>query len=165
MRSMMVAALVLAMAGQAAAIECPVSHALYEQKGSGWSLRFMPVPPDGAANQIAAFEIMMPGAPQTVFDGGIYISNGFGQPHGDVRLDPEENSSEPFWEGVVYALVDGGITEFPWDPEKPDQEAISPQQILLPQFGASVWYSALRQSAFADDKVVLDTFTLATCMK
>jgi hypothetical protein len=165
MRSMMVMGLLLALAGPAAAIECPVSHALYQQADNGWSLRFMPVPRDGAANQIAAFEIVMPGAPQTVFDGGIYIPNGFGQPHGDVRLDPEENSEEPFWEGVVYALVDGGIAEFPWDPDKPGEEAMSPQQILLPQFGASIWYSALRQSAFEDDKVVLDTFTLATCVK
>ena len=44
----------------------------------------------GRANQIAAFTITMPGAPETVFDGGIYIPNGLGQPHGDIRLDPEE---------------------------------------------------------------------------
>lgn len=101
MRSMMAAALMLGTMGQAVAIECPITHALCGQEGSDWSLRFMSVPADGAANQIGAFEITMPGAPETVFDGGIYIPSGFGQPHGDIRLDPAENSGEPFWEGVV----------------------------------------------------------------
>ena len=160
----MAAALVLLMAGPAAAIECAIAHGLYGQDGSDWSMRFMPVPEDGAANQIAAFTITMPGAPETVFDGGIYIPNGFGQPHGDIRLDPEENSGPPFWEGVVYAMVDGGIAEFPWNPDQPDA-AMSLQQILLPQFASTVWYSMLRQSAFADDKTVHDTFVLRTCLK
>jgi len=165
MRSTMVVALLLAMAGPAAAIECPITHALYGQAGSDWSLRFMPVPEDGAANQIAAFTLTMPGAPETVFDGGIYIPNGFGQPHGDIRLDPEENSGAPFWEGVVYALVDGSIAEFPWDPNQPRDATMAPQQLLLPQFASGVWYSMLRQSAFADDKTVLDTFVLRACVK
>lgn len=165
MRSMMAVALILGMTAQAAAIECPITHALYGQEGSDWSLRFMPVPDDGAANQIAAFEITMPGAPETVFDGGIYIPNGFGQPRGEIRLDPEENSSEPFWAGVVYALIDGTIAEFPWDPEQARDAIVSPQQILLPQFASSVWYSMLRESAFADDRTVLDTFVLRTCVK
>jgi hypothetical protein len=166
MRSMMAVVLVLATMGQAAAIECPISHALYQQPDNGWSLRFMPVPEDGAPNQIAAFEITMPGAPETVLDGAIYIPNGFGQPHGFVTLDPEENSdADPFWEGVVYALIDGGIAEFPHDDAEPRVETMSPQQILLPQFGASVWYSMLRESAFADDQTVFDTFALATCVK
>ena len=165
MRAMMAATLVLATMGQAAAIECPMTHALYGQQGSDWSMRFTPVPQDAAANQIAAFTITMPGAPETVFDGGIYIPNGFGQPHGDVRLDPAENSGAAFWEGVVYALVDESIAEFRWDPDLPRDAIISPQQILLPQFASAVWYSTLRETAFADDRTVLDTFVLKTCVK
>jgi hypothetical protein len=165
MRILAAVAFLVATMGPAAAIECPITHARYEQEGSGWSLRFMPVPEDGAANQIAAFTITMPGAPETVFDGGIYIPNGFGQPHGDIRLDPGENSGEPFGEGVVYALLDGGIAEYPWDPEAAREATLAPQQILLPQFASNVWYSMLRESAFADDKTVLDIFTLATCAK
>lgn len=171
----MAAALVLAMAGQAAAIECPITHALYRQDGGDWTMRFMQLPDDSSANQVAAFEIVMPGAPQTVLDGGIYIPNGYGQTRGDIRLAPSDDSAEPFWEGVVYALVDGKIDEFPFDPEQPRDPAMSPQQILLPQFGSTVWYSGLRNGEFADRAAAADTpslesftfdaFTLATCVK
>jgi len=173
MRSMMAVALVLAMMEQAAADECPLTQSVYGQTGSAWSLRFMPVPRDGAANQIGAFEIIMPGAFETVFDGAIYIPNGFGQPWGMVTLDEaksdaedaetEEESSPAFWEGTVYALVDGSITEFPWDPDQPRDAQAPPQQILLPQFASHVWYSMLRGDAFAGDNTVLDTFVLKGC--
>ena len=172
MRSMIAAALMLGTIGQAAAIECPITHALYQQEGGDWTMRFRPVPEDGAANQIAAFTLTMPGAPETVFDGGIYIPNGFGQTHGDIRRDPAD--SEPFWEGVVYALVDGRITEFPFDPERSRDVPMSPQQILLPLFASTVWYSGLRASEFTEraalDTATLETFTLdafklATCVK
>lgn len=166
MRSTMAMALMLAMTGQAAAIECPITQALYGQEGSDWSLRFMPVPEDGAANQITAFTITMPGAPETVFDGGIYIPNGFGRAYGVVMLDSEQDSnSPPFWEGPVYALVYGSIEEFPWDPDQPGDSTVSPDQVLLPQFASNVWYSRLREAAFNHDNNVLDTFSLVTCVK
>jgi hypothetical protein len=166
MRSMMAAALILGMMGQAEATECPITQGLYGQEGSDWSLRFMPVPEDGAANQIAAFTITMPGAPETVFDGGIYIPNGFGRAYGVVMLDAERDSnSPPFWEGPVYALVYGSIEEFPWDPDQPRDSSVPPDQILLPQFASNVWYSRLREAAFDDDKNLLDTFSLVGCVK
>lgn len=163
MRAMVAAAMVLTVAGQAAAIECPITHAIYEQPGGKVGLRFQPVPHDAAVNQIAAFRVTLPGS--TVLKGSIYIPNGFGQPHGDIRVDAADLSGEPLWEGVVYALIDGAITEYPWDPETVGEDPVSPQQILLPVFGAHVWYSMLRQTAFAEDGMVYDTFTLAACAK
>ena len=174
MRWAMAAGLMLAMAGPAAAIECPVSHALYHQDGGGkWTMQFRPLPEDAPANQVAAFEIVMPGTPRTVLDGGIYIPNGYGQTWGDLRLDPADTSGEPFWDGVVYALVDGKIDEFPSDTGNTGYEPISPQQVLLPKFGSTVWYSGLRDKEFAErdyaiptlETFTLDAFTLATCVK
>lgn len=159
MRSMMAAALVLAMAGQAAAIECPLTHARYEQGGTGWVLRFMPVPHDAAVNQIAAFEITLPGAPATVLGGAVYIANGYGQAWGIVT-QAAGNETEPFWEGVVYSLGATGIEELPHEAGQ-----MAPQQILLPQFSSTVWYSMLREAAFPEAGGVLDTFSLAACAK
>lgn len=166
MRLTMTAALVVAMAAPAVAIECPITHALYGQEGSEWTMRFAPVSHDSPTNQIAAFRISMPGAPETVFDGGIYIPNGFGQPLGVVNeAGKDDPDAEPFWEGVVYALVDGSIAEYPWDPDAPRDSLMAPQQVLLPQFASHVWYSMLRQPAFADNRTVPDTFVLRTCVK
>jgi len=165
----MLAAMALMLATPSLAADCPLTEAVYGQPGNDWTMRFTPVPRDGAANQIAAFSIAMPGAPETRFDGGIYIPNGFGQAFGVVSLAAEtgneaedEPASEagPFWEGVVYALVDGGIAELPHEPGQP-----APQQVLLPQFASSIWYSMLRETAFADESGVLDTFVLQACAK
>lgn len=164
----------LALTTPALAIECPVSHAIYAQRASEWQLHFSDVPRDGAANQIAAFRIVVPND-DTPFDGGIYIPNGFGQPLGDIGRDcpllgeddvPDADATEAcrFWNGQVYALVDGSITEFPYNFDEPDT-VMAPAEILLPGFAANVWYSMLRDTAFTDGSELTDSFQLATCAK
>lgn len=164
MRLMGAAALVLAMTGQAGAIDCPLPQAIYEQPGGQVVLRFAEVPRDGAANQIADFAIEMAGV-SAKLDGAIYIPNGFGQPYGMVGLDCTGAEGEEcgFWEGIVYALGGDGIEEFPWDPNLAPGQQLAPRQVLLPAFASNVWYSMLRQSAFEGERDVLDTFTLTTC--
>jgi hypothetical protein len=154
----------LGLAVPAAATDCPLPQAVYEQPGGQVTLRFAEVPRDGAANQIAAFAIEMDGVAATL-DGAIYIPNGFGQPYGMVGLDctGAEDEECGFWEGIVYALGDDGIGEFPWDPDLARGQQLAPRQVLLPAFASDVWYSMLRQSAFEGERDVLDTFTLATC--
>lgn len=163
MRLVMAAATTLALAGPAVAANCPLHETLYRQPGNEWVLKFFPVPRDGAANQISAFEIHSPGDPATVLAGTIHIPNGFGQPHGSITLEcGADTECPPFWEGTVYALIDGGIAEFPWDPDVPRDAQVAPEQLLLPQFASKVWYSLLRESYFADEGI-LDTFTFFRC--
>jgi len=155
-----------AIAGPALAIECPIPHAIYEQPGGDVRLSFSAVPRDGAANQIAAFEIAIRDA-SAKFEGGIYLPNGFGQPNGSVGLDctGAEGEQCEFWNGVVYALGADGIEEYPYDAEIGLETQMAPRQVLLPQFAVNVWYSMLRGEAFAGERNVLDTFTLAACAK
>jgi hypothetical protein len=163
MRVVLATAMTLALSAQAVASDCPLHEALYRQPGNDWILKFFPVPADGAANQISAFEIYSPGDPALVLEGAIHIPNGFGQPLGVVTMECEADTEcEPFWEGTVYALIDGGIAEFPWDPDQPRDAMVPPEQVLLPQFASNVWYSLLRETAFAEAGV-LDTFSYFRC--
>jgi len=153
-------------AGPALAIECPIQHAIYEQPGGDVTLRFTALPEDAAANQIAAFEIAIKGV-EARFDGAIHIPNGFGQPGGSVGLDCTGADGEQcgFWEGVVYALGAHGIEEYPYDADVTLEAQMAPRQLLLPEFAVNVWYSKMRQEAFAGERNVLDTFTLAACAR
>lgn len=152
--------------GPALAIECPITHAIYEQPAGEVSLSFSALPEDAAVNQIAAFSIAIKGV-TAKFEGAIYLPNGFGQPNGVVGLDciGAEGEQCEFWNGVVYALGADGIEEYPHDAEIALAAQTAPRQVLLPQFAVNVWYSRLRQEAFADERNVLDTFTLATCAR
>ncbi|MBL8594233.1 MAG: hypothetical protein JNK01_16230 [Devosia sp.] len=167
MMKTLVATIAMALiAGPALAIECPISHAIYEQPGGDVRLSFTGLPEDAAANQIAAFSIAIRDV-SARFEGGIYLPNGFGQPNGAVGLDCSGADGEQcgFWEGVVYALGADGIEEYPHDAEIALAAQLAPRQVLLPQFAVNVWYSSMRQDAFADERNVLDTFTLAACAK
>jgi len=149
----------------ALAIECPLTHAIYEQPGRQVTMHFADVPRDGAANQIAYFTIAIEGV-DSKFDGGVYLPNGFGQPLGDVGQDCTEESTDcSFWSDKVFALVDGGIADFPYDADIEPGTAMAPQQVLLPGFASNVWYSMLRGEAFEGERQVLDVFTLAACAK
>ena len=153
-------------AGPALAIECPIPHAIYEQPGGDVRLTFRALPEDAAVNQIAAFSITIKDV-TAKFEGGIYLPNGFGQPNGAVGLDCTGAEGEQcgFWEGVVYALGADGIEEYPHDAELALETQMAPRQVLLPEFAVNVWYSMMRGDAFADERNVLDTFTLAACAK
>lgn len=159
----------------ALAIECPLTHAIYEQSGGDWQLRFQPVPRDSAANQVASFSIAIAGD-DIPFEGGVYIPNGFGQPLGDVLRDcpvpaedewlsNEEIEACRFWQGKVYALVDGTIVDFPYDADIAREDARAPDEVLLPGFASNVWYSMLREVAFKEHAESVDTFRLTACAR
>lgn len=152
--------------GPARAIECPIRHAIYEQPGGEVRLSFGALPEDAAANQIAAFEIGIAGVEAT-FEGAIHLPNGFGQPHGSVGLNCSGTDGEQcgFWDGVIYALGADGIEEYPYDPDIEIEAQLAPRQLLLPEFAVNVWYSTMRQEAFAGERNVLDSFTLAACAR
>ena len=145
----------------ALALECPLSHAIYGQPGNAWVMRFHPLPVDAAANQIFALKLLMPDS-EVMFDGGVWLPNGFGSALGSLGLDCADDFDTDcrFWEGTVYALVDGGMSELPHE-----MEQMAPAQLLLPQFAQSVWYSNLRDAAFGDDRELVDVFNLKACTK
>ena len=159
-------AAVALVSGPALGIECPVSHAIYEQPGRQVAMHFSQVPRDGAPNQIAAFDIHIEGV-SAKLHGDVYIPNGFGQPHGFVGEDctGAEGEQCEFWDGIVYALGADGIEELPWSFDTPAIQQMAPRQVLLPGFASNVWYSMLRGDAFEGARTVLDTFTLAACAK
>jgi hypothetical protein len=162
---LMAAVLTLALTGPAMAIECPLTHAVYDQPGRQVTMHFSAVPRDGAANQIANFSIRIEGV-DSKFEGGVYLPNGFGQPLGDVGQDcTEESTNCSFWSDKVYALGADGIEDFPYDADIEPGRQMAPQQVLLPGFAANVWYSMLRGDAFEGERTVLDVFTLAACAK
>lgn len=145
----------------ALALECPLSHAIYGQAGNDTVMRFHPLPEDAAANQILAFKLLL-GGTEAMFDGGVYIPNGFGSALGSIGLDCADDFDADcrFWEGTVYALVNDGIAELPHEADQ-----MAPAEVLLPQFAQNVWYSAFRNAAFGVDLELRDVFTLKACAK
>lgn len=164
----------LLLANMAQAAECGLDRAVYENRSSGWQLRFGPVGRDGAANQLAAFTLDAPGVAGS-YSGGIYVPNGFGQPMADIGLDcpvydPEADTDEPadeeescrFWTGSVYQLMDGTMGMLAYDTEQ-FSVVTAPDQLLLPDFALGVWYSRFRSEAFTDTTEVGDVFSFKGC--
>lgn len=148
------------------AIECPVDHAIYTQKTEGWVLKISTPGPEGAANQFAALRIEAPNG-ITPYEGGIYQPNGFGSSMASLSqgcpADNPEAEECRAYDGSIYALGADGIEMFPIDFDK--RSAPAPQQVLLPDFAAGVWYSPLREQAFTETDGPEDVFTLAACVK
>jgi hypothetical protein len=155
-----------ALAQGALAIECPLSHAIFGQSTSATRIIFFQPDRDWAANQIAGFRLEIAG---TSYDGTVHMPNGFSQPKGRLTKDcaPDDTDTDActFWDGIVYALVDGRIAELPHFVEDVLADEMAPQQLLLPGFAANVWYSMLREAAFPGDDMVTDTFDLVACAK
>jgi hypothetical protein len=155
-----------ALAQGALAIECPLSHAIFGQSTSATRIIFFQPDRDWAANQIAGFRLEIAG---TSYDGTVHMPNGFSQPKGrltkDCASDDTDTDACTFWDGIVYALVDGRIAELPHFVEDVPADEMAPQQLLLPGFAANVWYSMLREAAFPGDDMVTDTFDLVACAK
>jgi hypothetical protein len=155
-----------ALAQGALAIECPLSHAIFGQSTSATRIIFFQPDRDWAANQIAGFRLEIAG---TSYDGTVHMPNGFSQPKGRLTKDcaPDDTDTDAcsFWDGIVYALVDGRIAELPHFVEDVPADEMAPQQLLLPGFAANVWYSMLREAAFPGDDMVTDTFDLVACAK
>lgn len=158
------------------AIDCPVDHAIYTQKSAGWVLKITSVGAESGANEFAALRLEAPNG-ITPWEGGIYQPNGFGQTMASISQGcPAHNSDVqdedagdpdttecPGYNGSIYALVDNGIVTFPVD--YGNRSAPAPQQVLLPDFAAGVWYSDKREAAFTATDGPEDVFTLAACAK
>jgi hypothetical protein len=141
---------------------CPFDHAVYAGP-TGWTLRFVPVGRDSAANQSASFVIELLSGIELA--GGIYWPNGYGAPVYSIEgpcSDAAGAESCEFLEdggATPYVLAAGGGIER--IPEKMDGPA--PSQLLLPELAVSLWYSQHRGAEFDGETDPGDVFTLSGC--
>lgn len=161
MLKLILAATIAAAPMGAIAAECQLAKAIYTQPDTKWELRFNPVPPHSTANMTGAFSIAVPGTDKVLM-GEVYQPNGYSSSLGLISLDcPEDPNADQteckFWDGTMYANTSGGIIVFPGS-----EEESAPDQVLLPQFAANVWYSMLREH-FIEEAMPLDVFTYSGC--
>jgi hypothetical protein len=151
--------LLVAVALPAYAADCKLGESIYGQEESGWVLVFLPVPEDRAGGSFTnSFALWVPDSPLSL-EGTINWTNGFTQPWGEVFLKCEEGA-EPescrVWEGAVYE-VRGGVINHVASEDDP-----APEQVFLPDLGASLWYSNLRQ-IHGIENMPWDVFTFREC--
>lgn len=162
MRAVSVAALVAVATATSEASECALRDASYDQEGSDWSLTFGAVPREAFANQVAAFTVTLPHSAETLA-GAVHVPNGFGSSAGSIdEPDCEATATDDpeactLWSETIYGYGPGGIAQLPQDDGLP-----APQQVLLPDFAKSIWYSLRREAEWSDQEPG-DVFTLAHC--
>lgn len=148
----------------ATAAECTLYNARYKQPDAPWWITFTQVPQFAAANQTAAFYLELPNSGVTM-QGGVHAPNGFGAPLWtiDGPCSPENTDRcgflEEYENPAIYGIYDGAVRFL--DIER---GSAAPEQIILPQLAASLWYSQYRQSEWLDDELSPgDAFVLIGC--
>lgn len=162
MRLPVALAATLMLAGTSLATECTLENARYSQTGASWLLKLKPVPDVAPANQIAAFEIELPGS-GVALEGAIHVPNGFGSPlwalEGPCGPDSSEICSflEDFGAPAVYGSYDGKLQFL-----ETERRSAAPEQFLLPGLAVSLWYSNYRLE-WDGDAMPGDAFILEGC--
>ena len=167
-RSISLGALLLAFPVQAA--DCTLTDARYKQPDAPWWLTFKRVPQFAAPNQTAAFYLELPNS-GVEMQGGVSIPNGFGSPLWSLEgpCTPPELAEEgapvefcSFLDDSQYPAIYGeydGKVKF----LDTDAGAAVPEQVILPNLAASLWYSNYRQTEWLDGADIGDAFTLVGC--
>ncbi|SMQ72537.1 hypothetical protein SAMN06295905_2114 [Devosia lucknowensis] len=165
MRRHVVIVLALAVSTPAIAADCTLYNARYKQPDAPWWLTFTQVPQFAAANQTAAFYIELPNSGVRL-EGGVSVPNGFGAPLWSIsgpcsaEADAEtctflNETSMP----SIYGIYDGKVTFLGIE-----RGSVAPDQVILPELAASLWYSSYRQDEWdADDLSPGDAFELVGC--
>lgn len=165
MRILLVVGLSFALVLPITAAECTLYNARYKQPDAPWWLTFTQVPQFGAPNQTAAFYIEMPNS-GVVLDGGVSVPNGFGSPlwsiSGPCSAEEGADTCSFLNEGAnpaIYGIYDGKVTFL-----SSERGSVAPEQVILPQLAASLWYSNYRQDEWLDGDVSPgDAFELIGC--
>lgn len=160
----------LLLGGTAQAAECTLHNARYKQPDAPWWLTFKRVPQFAAPNQMAAFYIELPNS-SVELNGGVSIPNGFGSPLWSIEgpCTPPEFAEEGapiemcgfLSEGqypAIYGEYDGKVKFL-----NTEAGAAAPEQVILPNLAASLWYSNYRQTEWMDGIDIGDAFTLVGC--
>ena len=168
LKTTMLALLLFVAPAQAA--DCTLTNARYKQPDAPWWLTFKRVPQFSAPNQVAAFYLELPNS-GVEMQGGVSIPNGFGSPLWSIEgpCTPPEFAEEgaavefcSFLDDSQYPAIYGeydGKVKF----LDTDAGAAVPEQIILPNLAASLWYSNYRQTEWLDGIDIGDAFTLVGC--
>mgnify|MGYP001199840247 CR=1 FL=1 len=167
-RSIFLAAVLLGVPAQAA--DCTLTNARYKQPDAPWWLTFKRVAQFAAPNQVAAFYLELPNS-GVEMQGGVSIPNGFGSPLWSMEgpCTPPEFAEEGapvkfcgFLDDTQYPAIygeyDGKVTFL-----DTETGAAAPEQVILPNLAASLWYSNYRQTEWMDGIDIGDAFTLVGC--
>lgn len=167
-RSISLGALLLAVPVQAA--DCTLTNARYKQPDAPWWLTFKRVPRFSAPNQVAAFYLELANS-GVEMQGAVHVPNGFGSPLWSIEgpCSPpefvEEGAPDELCEFLddtqypaIYGEYDGKVRFL-----DTGADAAVPEQIVLPNLAASLWYSNYRQTEWLDGIDVGDAFTLEGC--
>jgi hypothetical protein len=163
-------ALLLLLTTATQAADCTLHNARYKQADAPWWITFKRVPQFGPANQVAAFYLELPNS-SVEMNGGVSIPNGFGSPLWSIEgpCTPPEFAEEGapiemcgFLGEDQYPAIYGeydGVVRF----LNTNDGAAAPEQIILPNLAASLWYSNYRQTEWLDEIEIGDAFTLVGC--
>ena len=139
----------------AIAADCTLATAIYRDESSGYEIRFEPRAQDHALTETNNFWLHLPDGP--ILEGKIEWTSGASRPIGTVGVQCDNDSGFcRYWEGLVYELRDGAIYTVA------GEESAPPEQILLTDLGASLFYSSLRPS-YDMQFTPNDAFTFAGC--
>ena len=148
-------AALLLVPGPALAADCTLASAIYRDKPSGYEIRFEPRGADRPLSQTNNFWLHLPDGP--ILEGKIEWSSGASRPIGTIGVQCDNDTGFcTYWEGLVYELRDGAINTIA------GEESAPPEQILLTDLGASLFYSSLRPS-YDMQFTPNDAFTFAGC--
>ena len=153
---------VLLLASPVQADDCTISNARYKQARAPWWLSFKPVPQFAAANQTAAFIIELPNSGVTL-EGAVHRPNGFGAPQWSLSGPCSADSAGTcgFIEGEntsIYGDYAEGVGFL-----DDARGAKAPDEVILPELAAGLWYSSYRQDEFLDEVEPGDAFILVGC--
>ena len=154
----------IGVAGPSIAAECTLYNARYKQAQSPWYLTFTQVPQFAAPNQSAAFYIELPNSGVTL-QGGVSIPNGFGAPLWSISgpCSGEESAETctflpEYSNPSIYGVYDGKVQFL-----SSERGSVAPDQVILPELSASLWYSNFRQDEWDGDVSPGDAFELVGC--
>jgi hypothetical protein len=160
--ALMLAAIV---ASPALAQECPLNRAVYVERELGYEVHFAPLATRRTSGNVSAvFEIVRPGDDRNLLGqvaGNLGISRDVGVAQRDCRdweltgivLSDAERDACTYWDGLVYALADGGAEMLPFEDEA------APPAILLTDFGRQIRYSL----GYGPADSPWDVFTFKAC--
>lgn len=140
MRAALAALVVLAT--PAAAADCPMARAIYDQAETGFTLEFRPVVREDGLTVSNAFDMTVPGSDKRVL-GDVMWGNGFARPMGYLRYNCPDASVEEDdlcvrWKGIIYGVGGGTVALLPEEETSP-----APEQLILSNLGQRIRYSGL----------------------
>lgn len=151
-----------AQTGAAAEQVCALKDAIYRDQNSGALITFHPLGRNNPATTSNRFGLSFLDDPM-ILEGQVIWNQGYSRPNGVLQLpdcnpaDYDVDGACTIWQNVVYALTKKGIGELP------EQDALAPRQILLPDLGRAIYYGQWDFELWSPNIVVGDVFDFDGC--